>query len=353
MKPLIQYPRLANHKRYAKNGDIPDVAFLRQLIDGQNHLMRYRRKTVFRAPCNMTSPFAGSAGTTNRWRFRFHSGYGAKRLRFSFGFGMDVSSASTDPRIDIDVTVAGGATTTRTIRSGAIVDLAKGVLTTPSTIDWRRPVVNISANTTYEVLVKAIDYCRPLGLVAFEEADTDTSVDYYHEFEPGSEQPVYDSIRQRILEGYSNMWRRNGSHLLNWTDVDDTGPGTFASTTWTNVVDGSTSVSASTPGFYLGDTGYRLDQWCRLSDQTALTCVFAVYGSMSASNTGEVRLQDASGTVVSSASLPVITTTPQWYAAAVTIQNCDTLGKVDLQARTSNAANTLTLNAVSLYTYLA
>lgn len=351
---FLQYPRLLNHKRWCKNGDVPDATFLRDLVYAQNHIMACRRKVILRHP---VKTFYGNGGitygltgTTNLWRTRFHSGYGAARLRFLLPILRSASSSAADPRIDIDVTVAGGATTTRTIRSGVIAGASDG----PDRIEWRKPVVNISANTTYEILIKAIDYCRPLGVVIMEEATPTMTADYYHNFEPGIEQPIYDSTRQSILQGLSQLWRRNGSHLLGWTNVDKSGTWeaapTYASTTWTNVVDAATSVSSSSAGYYLGDTSYLLDKWCRLSDSNTLDVVLAVYGSMSAGSTGEVRLEDSTGT---RCSITGIGTTAQWYTTTTTISNCDTLGKVDLQARTSNVANTLTLRAVSLYTYLA
>jgi hypothetical protein len=348
-----QFPRLVHANRFAANGNIPDAQFLGELVFGQNHIMAHRRKVVFRVPARMDSVRVGSAGTINLWRFRFHAGYGATKLQFLIAFGVDVNSASGDPRIDIDVTEAGGATTTRTVRAGAVIDATKGVTTTPSLIQWSRISADITANTTYEVLVKTIDYCRPLGMTVIESANTSLSTDYFHELEPGVDQPIYDSTRQRTLQGLSQIWRRNGSQLLNWSFPDTTSSSsapTFASTTWTNVIDATTAVAASSAGFYLGDSNFRLNQWCRLSDATTLDVVLAVHASMSAGSTGEVRLQDSG---VTRCSITGITTTPQWHTTSTTIANCDTLGKVDLQARTSNAANTLTLNAVSLYTYLA
>jgi hypothetical protein len=358
----VGIPRQINHKRWCKNGDIPDASFLRELVYGQNHIMSARRKVIFRHPIHtfhgnggLSGGFSAAAGTTNLWRALFHSGHGCTRLRFLIGFAATTNASATDPRIDIDVTEFGspGSTLTTTLRAGASLG---GTENGPNRILWRKPVSEtLVDNQQYEILIKAIDYATPLGLCVIEEAQTSLNNDYFHAIEPGIDTPIYDSIRERTLQGLSEIWRHNGSHLLNWTFVGTSlapwTPPTYSSTTWTNVVDGSTSVSSSTPGYYLGDSGgYRLENWCRLSDDTSLNVVFGAYASMSAGSTGEVRLQNGGGTVCS---LTGITTTPQWHTTTTTINGTDTLDKVDLQARTSNGANTLTLHAVSLYTYLA
>ncbi len=353
---FYKYPRVLQPKRWCKNGCVPDGSFIRTVGDAQNHIMRFRRKVIL---CHPVMTFYGNgglsygstsaAGTTNLWRVRFHSGHGAARLRFAIA---NDDTGSTNPRITIDATIAGGATTSRTIYLG--LQASGGSRRGPSSLNWRYPTINISANTTYEILVKAIDTACPLGITAIEESTSDVTADYYFNYEPGAGTPIYDVIRQRYLQGLSEMWRHNGSHLLSWTHVNNTGSPqaapTFNSATWTNVVDrSSTSVSASTPGFYLGDSGYRLDNRCRLSDGTTLNVVFAVYASTNVGSTGEVRLHDGSSAICS---VTGIGTTAQWYTSTTTISNCDTLGKVDLQARDSTP-NTLTLHAASLYTYLA
>jgi hypothetical protein len=351
MELFLSYPRLINHKRWARNGQIPDAAFLRALVDGQNHIMAQRRKCIIATPVRCELWWSGASGTTNLWRVRCHTGHGASKLRFKIGMASNVSSSAADPRIDIDVTEAGGATTTRTVRAGVSYSTTTDG---PSAFVFRSPTVAVDPDTTYEILVKAIDYIRPQSLAITEESSSDFTDDYYHNIEPGVETSIWDTIRQRTLEGLSNLWRRNGTHLLSWSEVGwIDGGATFpggvalnsASPTWTNLVDrSSTSVSASSAGFYLGHTPSQL---CRMSDGNTLNVVLAVYGAMSA-GTGSIRLQDSTGT---RCSLTGIGTTPQWYTTTTTIANTNTMtGKVDIQFQTTGGS--FTARAVSLYTYL-
>jgi hypothetical protein len=349
---FLRFPRLLNHRRWCVNGRIPDASFLQQLVYGANHVMAQRRKVIMCTPQRCELWWIGASGTTNLWRARFHTGHGASKLQFKVALSASVDSSAADPRLTFSLTDVGAATTTtRTIRQG----VSYGTTTDgPSAFVYREPVMACSPNTTYELLVQAIDYIRPQSLAITEVATTSMSADYYHDLEPGIETPIYDSIRQRILEGYSNMWRRNGAHLLSWSEVGwiDGGsnfPGnqSLTSATWQNLVDrSSTSVSSSTPGYYLGYAPHRL---CRISDGNTLNVVFAAYASCSA-GTADIRLQDSTGT---RCSLTGIGTTPQWYSTTTTIANTNTMtDKVDLQYQKNGGGN-VNIRAVSLYTYLA
>ncbi len=346
-----KHPRILHAKRFARNGSVPDASFTREIISAQNHIMRYRRKVLFRSGSVFTTGDShASFMTTARWRS--HLGYAATRVKFLLLFGADVANGATDPRVTISATIAGGATTSTVVRCGQIMDSGVGVKNAPSLIAVRRASIEVQPNTTYEFSVSRTDsYVRPLSILAYEESDPDFSQDYYHQNQTGVNGAIVDSTRQRTLEGLSNTWRRNGAQLLNWCDADTSLASTFTSTTWVNVLNPLLStVTSSSPGFFLGDEDFRLGRMCRLSSNGELNCVIAAYGSMSAGSTGEVRLESASGTVCS---ISGISTTPQWYFGPVNLQDVGTLDKVDLQARTSNAANTLTLHAFSLYTYLA
>lgn len=342
--------------RWHRNGMIPNAGFIggsNGVIGRQNHILSYRKK-VFMNMGDMDNPITGGAATTVFARAYCHTGHGTTHIGFVVGMALDIRIAGADPRITIEVKISGGASTTETIRYGLNSEAAASDAG-PNSISWFRPKIAVTADTRYEILVSAVDYARPVSVMAYEigATEVDSATNYFHEHQVGVGYPIYDSLRSAGLIGLSQMWRHNGSHLLTYPGARNGTSPTYASTTWTNVLDGSTAVSAATPGYYLGgDANTYLTQHVRQSDSSTqvLDVVLAVHGSMSAGATGEVRLEDSTGT---RCSITGITTTAQWHVATTTISAVDTMAKVDLQARTSNVANTLTVNAVCLFSYLA
>ncbi len=345
MPAPLQQPKYINHEKWCANGLVPDVRFLNLALRSQNHAMAYRRKT-FMTWGDWDNSFAGTTGTSYLWRFRCHTGYGATHIEFMLGMGLDLNGYGTTPVTTIDVTIAGGATTTYTFDYGSD---ATATADSPSRVIWMDPKVAVSANTTYEVTISTAQFARPISVCAYEVASdvVDDSVSYFNETQPNTFTPVYDGLREKLLVGLSNMWKRNGSHLYTWAgDGDGVNP-TYNSTTWTNIIDGSTTYGAAIPGIIL-NTDDQLSALCRYKDSAAqtLSVVMAVHGSTNSGSTGAVRFYDGSTTL---ASITNISTTPQWYTT--TVSAFDLPEKVYIEARDSTP-NTLTLNAVCLYAYL-
>lgn len=333
---LVYMPKI-HFKRWARNGMVPDAKFAAGLVRHLNHTIAYRRKTVWTfGDWDTTAP----SGTPHR--FRFHSGVAATKLLFRLGLTA-ATEFPTDPYVTISVTVAGGATTTEEVHIG----LGNFGTLTPDRVFWCNPGIAISENTTYEVSLAMSDGARVVSGCAFERASNITSSNSsFVEEPPNAFYPIYDQLRQNLLESYSSVWKRNGSHLMTWSMNATTAP-TFTSTTWTNVIDGSTSVSGATPGYYLDDgSGRDLTQHCRVKDGTTIDVVFAAYANCTGGSTGEVRLQNSSGTNVS---LTGITSTAQWHTTTTTIASVELIGKTDLQARVAAGGSTLNLHSVCLY----
>lgn len=333
---LIYMPKI-HAKRFARNGMVPDAKFASGLVRHLNHTIAYRRKTVWTfGDWDTTAP----SGTPHR--FRFHSGVGATKLMLRLGIYTPPTESPGGGTVTISVTVAGGATTTVEIVTG----ISSGQTLSPDAVGWYRPEIAISENTAYEVSI-AVSEARVVSGCAFERANNVTSSNaYYVDEPPNTFYPIYDQLRQNLLESYSTVFLRNGSHLMSWSMNATTAP-TFTTTTWTNVLDSSTSVSSATPGYYLGDTGRDLTQHCRIKDGTTVDVVFAVYGNCTGGSTGEVRLQNSGGTILSKTG---ITSTAQWHTTTTTIGSVELVSKADLQARVAAGGSTLNLHAVCLYT---
>jgi hypothetical protein len=343
-------PRLIQPRRWHTNGRPPDVRYLRELIRAQNHVVAYRRKTFF-SWGDLESPHTASASELKLFRFRCHTGHGATHLGFLLGLGRtDLGNAATaTPYANLGVTPAGGSVTNTRVYGGQVVGT---VTDAPSTILWRQVQVPVAGATTYEVVVSAVDRARVLACCAYEIAspEVDPSVDWYVAEQPGVEAPVFDAARERILRGMSELWRRNGTHLYSWPGAG-TGTNPTFGASWANVIDdGTGGANSATPGVYLlGDSTYDMAQHCRRSDGATIDVVLAAHGAVAAGSDGEVRIVDSStGTAV--ATLGSIGTTTQWYSTTATISNADLGRKYDLEAR--SAASTLTLNGVSVYSYL-
>jgi hypothetical protein len=343
------YPLRLDHLRYARNGSIPQYLFARRASGGLNHVLAHKRKTFARwGAVTSGAMMAGATGTQTIWRFRCRTGHAATHMAFVVGFvGASLGNGGADQKFEIDVTVAGGATTTVTVRPGDLVRTASA----PGLINERRVETAVDADTTYEVACRKVNGCRVAYFLAYEKAsrEVDEDVDFYVELEGGLFEPVTDRIRERLLN-YADVWKANGSHLLSWLGTRDGTSPTESGTAWVNVIDGNATISASTAGFYLGDGTITLEEWCRLSDNKTVDVVLAAHGSCAGGSTGEVRLANSGGTLCS---LTGISTTSQWYSTTTTISALDTVSKADLQFRVAAGGSTLTLNAVSLYCYLA
>jgi hypothetical protein len=344
------YPGLVHHRRWARNGMIPDAKFAKALVRGLNHISAYRRKTFLMAG-DWDNAISGTGGSTVMHRFRCHTGYAATHIAFELIIANTQADGFGDePQIQIDVTEVGGATTTVT-RDVGFNDDAGSTAFAPNNLGTWDVHVPVDADTSYEVTVTAIDHARLVSIGAREIASNiiDESVLFYIEDSPTLFFPIYDRMRLLLAGGLSDMWKRNGSHLLSWTTNGAASP-TFASTTWTNVIDGATSVAASTAGYYLGADAYTLDQHCRIASPGVMHVVLAAHGSCAGGSTGEVRLQDSTGTHLS---LTGIGAASQWYATTPIFADASAFQKLDLQARVAAGGSTLTLNAVSLYAYVA
>jgi len=346
--PLLQ-PKYIEHEKWCANGTVPDTRFLNLVLRSQNHAMAYRRKT-FMVWGDWSNAVSGQSGTVSMWRFRCHTGYGATHMGFQIGMGLDDGGAGTDPTVTIAVTIAGGATTSYVIHAGADASLATE--DAPHQVVWLDPKIEVNSNETYEVLISSSDFARPLSICAYEIASdvVDDSVSYFNETQPNTFLPIYGSVREQFLVGLSNMWKRNGSHLYTWAgDGGGTNP-TFNSTTWTNIIDGSTTTGAAIPGIILNSDDM-LSALIRYSDSSTgtINVVMAVHGSTNTGSTGAVRFYDGTSALCS---ITNISTVSQWYTSTTTIAGFNNVEKVYVQARDATP-NTLTLNAVCLYAYLA
>jgi hypothetical protein len=348
------YPGLIHHRRFARNGMVPDCKLAKQLVRGLNHISAYRRKT-FLSFSDWANPFAGAAGSTVMHRFRFHSGYAATHVAFELMIAsIQADGLGANPTVQIDVTEAGGATTTVTRNTGFNEDGSSSTFSPNNVVNWTTKVP-IDADTTYEVTVTATDYARIVSIGSHEVASNliDEDVLFYIEDSPTLFFPIYDDMHLLLLGGLSDMWKRGGSQLFTWSGNNGAASPSFSGNTFTNIFDSTTAVAASSAGIYLGADNQTLEPHCRVSEPTEMHVVLAVHATVSSTvgGTGEIRFQDGTGTHLSFTGINAGGT---WQATTTSFSDVSAFQRLDIQARTSTAANTsMELNAISLYAYVA
>lgn len=339
----ILYPPIISPRRDARNGFYPDAAYAARAVYAQNHITAYRKREVFRWEGRLGDTSIGNVGgTVSHSRCRFHSGYGTNKLIAEARLGRDTGHGAVDPYVSIDVTIAGGATSTM------LPDMHFGASATtsadnPDDVCAMRSTLAISANTTYEILVKQVDFCRILSLVIYEAGDgvINAATDYYNEQVPQSGARIFDSDRERLLVGLGALWRRNGGLQINWGREGGVSY-TRSSATAINLIDNTTTgtPTANTPGWLL-DLAYRTTY-----ARTVVPCVLAAYASIP-SGSGTVRVTDTSGT--SPISVTINSATPQWFTASGELIAA-AAKKYDPQWL-SDGVNLITITALSLYEY--
>jgi len=333
---------------YARNGAVPDVRFLNRVAGAMNNILAFRTKDVFNV---WDQSYNGSGVTTTQHRFRFHAGYGAQLLAIHVGLGKGGHpSSSAKATLSIDVAGAGTPSTVPIYYGNNQV----GATDAPDEIQWSTKYFAISPNTTYEVAAYVDNEARILSMCAWTTGieDVDGATDFYTAASSTYGQ-INDATRQKLTEGQSKMWKRNGAHLLNWSC--NSVAKTITGATWTNVLDATTAVASTSAGYILG-AGLLTPYSRRVQPLKATLCVYGnVTGASGTPGTGEVRLYSDSGSGTPTvATVTGIGGTLRWYTLNQTIPSggdaLNAFSKVDLQFR-MNGAETLNLYAVSLYLY--
>jgi hypothetical protein len=344
--PSKQYPPRIYQRRFARNGHPVSAVLMRRLGDALMHDVAWRgQKVVLQYTMDWNNVGATNlSGTNSRWRARFRAPYGAERLRCKVALmpgGDYAGGAHVDPRVDMTVTIAGGATTT----SNALHYAASSGAApndTPDNAYWGFiPSVAITPNTTYELVVRSIDYARPVACMVWTDPqppmdDSDTVV-----VDPSPysvSMPITDTQHSDLLVAGNNLWDRCASQLWSYTSDRSTASFSTSSTTQTHILDGaSTSFNARQPGWYT-DLRYRNRQAV-----STVPVVFAVYAERTAgAGTGTCRFQDGV-TTVDIANI----TTAGWYTTTANLPATRT--KWDAFGFVSVGTTTVRFDAISVY----
>lgn len=335
-------PRPLSPRRYARNGRLPAGALARQLAEHHNHFLAYRRKNVFAKSLNINrldTQMPGGAGVAGHWRGRFWAGVGARRIEAVVGMAKALAGGGPSggglPYVDILVTNPDSSQVATEAAAYAAVD--SGAADTLDEFNWAKIVYELPEdNGAYSWVLRAHNHARPFALGLYEVAGSPVDTDAGAlASDVAATAPIFDEWHEQLTESGLLLLQRNRTHLLSWSQDRDGQHFSTTSTSFANILSGSTTGwSAASPGAQLDLTYHRT----RSANVTPVQ--LAVYGS-STGGTGVCRLYDGTNNITAT-----LGSTPGWYTATTSI--AAGAAKWDIQAR-HPSGGTVEVHAVSLY----
>jgi hypothetical protein len=319
-----------------------------KLAQATNFVAAYQRKTIGHHSQSLLGVAAGSASAPlSSWRGHFHTGHGATYV--SLEAIVARPDAGTDPYMDFTVT---NATTdvlysTSTQIHYPLIDAAA----TDVADEWALGACGaaVEGDTSYYYQVRLYDYMRPISCVLYERAaaapDDTTTAGCDPRYSVGA--PILDAQLGDLATALCKMLRNNRAHLIAWAALDGSGANSIAGTTYTNILDGtSTSVSATTPGWRVETAYHETAAYVDVAEEQ-VPCVLAVHAGcygLSVDHSGWVKI---AGAGIVSTEIE-IDGAPGWYYEAAWLPAGAAL-KIDVLAKAGAADENTRVDAVALY----
>lgn len=353
LPPAIVTPTRLHVMRYARNGFVPCAAWETLQSVSANFVPSGCPKQLFSGSVAIGGNVPNStSGERARFRFTGHTGPYLSYLYARVLVGQVTSGTAPDPYVRLKVTNQNGSTTydQQDYHYGA----AAYSNDKPNT--WSQAdiiLTGVPADTDIFGTFYDEDYGRLLAASVYEVSLVPTGSNGY--LEPQSValgESIYSGRRQTQMTIANNMWKRGAAHLASWSTSRDTGddnwPYQITSTSDHNVIDNSTSVTATSSGLY-ADTRY-----CNTESTTVVPCRFAVFARASTFDgdpvDGTVKLKDSGGSTL--ATITVNGDTGAWYQTTVNLPA--SLAKYDVTAAASSGVeHQAYVYAASLYQYKA
>ena len=307
-----------------------------------NHVAAYRKKQFF---WHSQDPTAIPANATDAdqtyWRCHVHTGHQTSAIEFVTVLAL--ASATTDDAPSAQWVEAGGAGPDSEI-------FYHKYKSSPTDFQeqWHTDsqIIAVDPDTDYEFNLVIGNHCRPIAASGWELADyqmdsTDTGVSPQDRFFVDG--PVISDDVAAIATAQENLWKHNGACLAAWTHPT----GSYvnnATNTYTNIFDGSTSVTSTTIGFRF-KSAYR----GRIDSDNVPIRMAAYIANVGAG--GVCALRDNSGNVLS---ITVGGTgTAGWYYGTGNLDAASDLQKLDVMMRKGTVASYIRLYAFAIYQYEA
>lgn len=339
-----------------RNGIVPAGVRLNTLANWANDITVKRGKIHFHKSILYTESY-NTATSANTWRFQFHTSpsLSAVRARCVVSPVDDPVAGTVDPRLTWTTTLVGGGSTTQD--SMYHNEQKSGSTVVPDEMAVIEQVWDsISANSTYRAVLAQEDTLRIISATVWEEPAGGLAINDSRIIDPTpfyNLGPIYDADANDLVSKITTMWKRQRTVHITWCSPDDTYK-TQNSTTWKNVVDGSTSGrSATSAGFtaYPNYCGSYESVNSGASTEGIPVTIWAYLKTDNASNAAQVRFVDSTGTL---GTLTSTSTTGEWQSSNVTwtATTAATTEKIDIQVSTATGGgDTASVIAAGMYQY--
>lgn len=333
-KPLLS-------KLVFRNGLYPEAGRHSFVAEEANRVARYCTKSWHFTSPLLAVPAAGGASRT-RWRAFIHT---SPHCRYAYVRFLSLPSNNAGHPISrVSFTVSGD------IAPSATADHAPGGITDDDGLDTISigqqrtmsgfSLVDLTANTDYEIQVDDIDNARTLAVSIFEVSlapDTDNG---YAQSTFVAGQDILDVHREQLTVMERLLWKRSAAPLITWSCDGDSDA--YVATGTKNVIDGtSTTVTTATPGWTI-DCRYRTTV---RRASSGVPVIFRAYAK-TAATTGAVYLKNSSGTILATCALS--SATAAWVSSGAFYLPA-TLAKYDIHGAVLTGLGNTTVYAASLY----
>lgn len=242
--------------RFAQNGDMPSSSAFRRAAWAYNHASLSQRKMVFSGSHYTQSTPAPSSTVETNYYFCFRTGHNVESVSAIIGMAPASAVSGTNQAACIFKVYDGSSTLTA---DPIYYPHVSAGTYTPSDVMWGEVSIDVDPDTVYVGQIEQDYYSRIHSVCVYEKArqvavSTDDGVANPLLWE--TSRPIYDAGVQDLAQTGTKLWQGNATQLVSWSRHSVASPRTVTSTTYTNIVDGSsTAWGAASPGFQF-DTQY-------------------------------------------------------------------------------------------------
>lgn len=209
---------------------------------------------------------------------------------------------------------------------------------------------SLPAGTSYHFELHQQGNVRVIGAGAYEELssgiDLDTTPSGVDNTPFSLGQIITDTPLVDLFDGIDAAWEKLGAQHIAFTVEDATAPRTINGATEKNIIDGTSTWTATTSGFYIYPKYRHSDDTAAAGTDNAPVVVYC-YAKVTA-GTATVRFRTGSGASAYFGEINNISsTTGAWYATTSNINGGNTSDKVDITAIASSG--TVSVYAAGCY----
>lgn len=330
--------------RFFRNSLHPDAGAMSEMNTAANQCSLLLTKLLFCSPGSLIG--LGTAASENRWRMSFRTGAYAHAIRVVACMFPPIDALGVLGSSYGQLRLYSDATETTLVSTTTFTYGPHPSGAAAGTDRWEYirvidKLIDLAPDTEYYGLWSNEDYGRAHSILMYELSSLTENSDGYLATNVSSVTPIVDSFRENLVTVVRNLWTKCAAHVLNWSATFQAVPATNATTTLKNIIDDSTGVGGSKPGFVID-----LTNCDRLSQTSGVPCVMKVFADVTGGDTGGVFLANSSGAILATV---IVAGTAQWSSTTVNIPALQ--DTYYLMHGTSAGIGTLSTYAVSIWQY--